>query len=432
MIAGILSKYRRVEKHVRKIIFAQFCLQSVNTSFFLLLNYFMTQKGYADYEAAEVFSYRFFAVMFLAFPIGLFIKGRRLKPFFYAACILVPVFSTLIIWSIDNRWDQLLFYATMIWGVGYTCMQITILPYILLNSAPENHSEAISLSFLSFSVTLCIVGLTNFALSALSPTWFSERNVLLIISLISGISLYFVATTRVRENLSKRIPLQQIISGYDWGIIFKALIPSFIIAIGAGFTVPVINLFFLNIHNVQSGVFSIIGSATFSLVAVVMVFMPYIKRNFGYRIAITLFQSLSVFALLMLALTEYYNQWEYAVYVAIFFYVIRQPLMSAAGPMTSELIMYYVGKRNQEIMAALNASIWSGSWFVSMKLFQWLRILEFRYVSIFLITVLLYIIGVSWYAYLIYAYRKKTGDTGKQRELKRPRVLATLSSKQGS
>jgi len=55
--------------------------------------------------------------------------------------------------------------------------------------------------------------------------------------------------------------------------------------------------------------------------------------------------------------------------IAVFFYMMRQP------------------ERNQEMISALNASIWSGSWFVSMQLFAWMRQMEYRYVTIFLITV---------------------------------------------
>ena len=72
-------------------------------------------------------------------------------------------------------------------------------------------------------------------------------------------------------------------------------------------------------------------------------------------------------------------------------------------------------------MSALNASVWSGSWFVSMKLFGWLRQMEFRYVSIFLITVAMYIVGVAWYAYLIRQYeRERQGEhsEGEQTKLK--------------
>jgi len=49
---------------------------------FLLLNFYMTKEGFKDYEVVEIWAYRFAAVMILAFPIGLYIKGRSVKPFF--------------------------------------------------------------------------------------------------------------------------------------------------------------------------------------------------------------------------------------------------------------------------------------------------------------------------------------------------------------
>ena len=384
----------------------------------------MAREGYPDFEIAEVLSYRFLAVFWLAFPIGLLIKGRRLKPFFLLASIGVPVLSLLIIYAIDQHWTYFLYACTMLWGIAYTCVQITILPFILLNARKHYHSEAISLSFLSFSVTICLIGVGNFLLNSISPDFFDEKTVLQIVAGLSFVGLYFVSRIKIKEKTSEKIPLAKIRKDYDWKLVFSAVIPTLIIAIGAGFTIPVINLFFLNVHGLTSEAFSLMGAATFFLVACVMVFMPFIRRNFGYKIAITLFQSIAVLALLVLATTEYYKSWPFAVYIAVLFYVIRQPLMNAAGPMTSELTMYFVGERNQEIIAALNASIWSGSWFISMKIFALLRQMEFRYVSIFLITVVFYTVGVVWYAYLIRLYKKRTGETGIEKKRKRKLVLS--------
>lgn len=415
-VKSVISGYRKVERHILYAVAAQFGIQAINTAFFLLLNYYMAEEGFADYEVSEVLSYRFLAVFWLAFPLGLFIKGRRLKPFFYIAALAVPLFSHLILLAIAYEWRQVLYLSAMAWGVAYTCMQITILPYILLNARRDTHSEAFSLSFLSFSLTICVVGVANYFLHRINPELFTEKTVLQIVATLSLLSLFFVSRIRIKEQITERIPLRKVMKDYDWPLIFKALIPTSIIAIGAGFTIPVINLFFLNVHGVPSDVFSIVGSITFLLVAIVMIFMPYIRRSFGYKVAITLFQGMSVLALFLLATTEYYREWQYAAGVALFFYVMRQPLMSAATPMTNELTMYYVGKRNQEIMSALNASIWSGSWFVSMKIFGWLRQLEFRYVSIFLITVGMYAIGVAWYAFLIRSYERRTGHNGVERK----------------
>jgi len=211
MIKDIITRYRNVDLPVRNIIAAQFCLQGVNTAFFLLLNYYMVKEGFEDHEAANVLSYRFFAVCFLAFPIGLFTKGRRLMPFFYAASIMVPLFSNLIILSIANQWHFTLMASTMLWGIGYTCIQITILPFILINTKAESHSEAFSLSFLSFSVSMVIVGTGNYLLHFLSPTLFNERNVLTIISMLSFLSFYFVRKARIKEQVSNKIPLQKIV-----------------------------------------------------------------------------------------------------------------------------------------------------------------------------------------------------------------------------
>lgn len=416
-VAAILNSYKKVESGVKYAIAAQFCIQAINAAFFLLLNYYMDKEGYADFDIAEVLSYRFLAVFWLAFPLGLYIKGRRLKPFFFVAAVSVPICSNLILYAVGAHWDQLLYGAAMAWGVAFTCIQITILPFILLNAKKENHSEAISLSFLSFGVMICSIGIGNFILNYINPSFFDERTVLHMIASFSLLSLYFVSKIKIKEQPTAIIPIGKIINDYDWKLIASAAVPTLIIAIGAGFTIPVINLFFLNVHGISSKTFSLMGAATFFLVVCVMIFMPYIRRRFGYSIAITLFQSLAVLVLFLLATTEYYKNWEYAALVAALFYVIRQPLMNAAGPMTSELTMYYVGEKNQEIISALNASIWSGSWFISMKLFGWLRVLEFRYVSIFLITVALYIVGVLWYAYLIHLYKKRTGKTGVERTL---------------
>jgi hypothetical protein len=69
--------------------------------------------------------------------------------------------------------------------------------------------------------------------------------------------------------------------------------------------------------------------------------------------------------------------------------------------------MNYVGKKNQELISALSSSLWSASWFVSAKVFEWLRLLQFRYYEIFLITAVLYVFGVILFGLLIREYETK-------------------------
>ena len=406
-VKNILARYAQLNTSTKYMFAAQFTLQGVHVAMFLLLNYYMTKEGFKDYEVVEIWAYRFAAVMLLAFPIGLYIKGRSVKPFFWVAAILMPIATVSLIYSIGAGLEKLMYFSAAFWGVAYASMSTCVQPFILLNTKKELHSEAFSLSFLSFSTMIFVEGILYFFLSKFFPDIVTERNFLMALGVLSSLAIYFVSKINLKENISEKIPLHRIRTDYDWGLILKAIIPTILMAIGAGFTIPVINLFFLNIHGVESSNFSFMGSMTYLMVACVMLFIPYIRRRFGYQVAVTLFQTAAVVSLFMMSITEYFADWEYALSIAIFFYLIRQPLMNCASPMASEVVVYYVGKRNQEIIAALNASIWNGSWLFSTAIFSFLRKMEYRYVSIFLITVVFYAVSVIWYWWLIREYEKK-------------------------
>jgi hypothetical protein len=86
-------------------------------------------------------------------------------------------------------------------------------------------------------------------------------------------------------------------------------------------------------------------------------------------------------------------------------------LMNLAGPMTSEIGMKYVGKKNQEMTSALTAAIWSGSWFIGGRFIVGSLLgTGWPYVSIFLITAALYAVGVILYMLLIASYNKRVAS----------------------
>mgnify|MGYP003325454492 CR=1 FL=1 len=51
-----------------------------------------------------------------------------------------------------------------------------------------------------------------------------------------------------------------------------------------------------------------------------------------------------------MSLTELYAYHSYALFVAILAYILRQPLMHMAHPASNELMMNFVGKKNQELI----------------------------------------------------------------------------------
>lgn len=386
---------------------AEFFIQLINASFMAVQLIYMQKAGFSDSEGAGFISFRFLGVLLLAVPLGLFIKGRKIKWLFYLSSFLVPLFGLLILYSISEKNHALLYISQLCWGTAFTFIQIPIMPYILRNCKKDQQTEAISLSYSTWSFAGIVSGIAIYLLSAIDPVLFSDRNILAIIAISGFASIYYVSKINVKEHVPMMKTSRMDLSDFDWLVIFKALVPTMIIAVGAGLTIPFISIFFYNVHHMDTEHFAMLNAVASVFVALGAMLVPQVKRGIGYKVAIPTTQSLAVLALVLLATTQFYAGMTIAVYVAIMCFILRQPLMNMAGPMTSEIVMNYVGKRNQEIVSALTSAIWSGSWFISSLLFKMLRETGFAYVNVFLITATLYGLGVVWYYFLILDYQKK-------------------------
>lgn len=407
MFSRILRPYRTIEKQVVFMIAAEFFIQMVNSSMMMVLNIYLAKKGYTDPEIADFISWRFLSVMLLAFPLGLFIKGRKIIPFFYIAAVGVSLFSLGILFSVEYAKPLLVHISLASWGICYAFMQVLALPFILRNTSQENQSAAISLSYSTYSFSMIASGSLIFLLNYFNPELFHEYQSLLLISCLSALSIFFVWKMGNREVLPKVEGSRRDLSGFDWKVIAMAMTPSLILAIGAGLTIPFINLFFYKVFEMSAEKFSIVNAFSSVTVAFAALLVPHIKNRYGYKVAITRTQTIAVISLALLACTEYYRAEGWAYFAAVFFFLLRQPLMNMAAPAASELVMNYVGPKNQEIISALTASIWSGSWFFSAIIFRVLRNSGMMYANVFLITAALYAFGVFWYYLLINKYEKK-------------------------
>jgi MFS family permease len=406
---SLFSTYKNLERQVVMVIAAEFCIQLVNATFMNMLPLYLDHIHYKNEQIASFISFRFLGVFLLALPIGIFIKGKKVKPLFYVSCVGVPFFALCILYFVSVGNVPMIYVSQLLWGASFTFMQIPILPFVLRHCSPANQTAGIALSYSTWSFAGIVSGLGIALLDYINPVLFDEKMVLIIFSVLGflGITTLMMAgIDEVRIQIEEEKPSYKL-SQYDWKAIIKALIPTLIIAIGAGLTIPVISLFFKQVHHMDKGAFSIYSSVAALLVAWGALLVPLVKNNIGYKIAVPSTQTLAVISLVALGTTQYYNQMPVAVVIAVICYLLRQPLMNMAGPMTSEIVMNYVGEKNREIVSSLTAAIWSGSWFFSGLLSQVMFANGMQFVNIFLTTSLIYMLGIIGFVFLIRDYEKK-------------------------
>ena len=413
MFINILRSYLDLPRNIHLLFLLEFFLSLIHVAFILILNIYLRKQGFSDPEIASFNSLRFVGALAFALPLGIYIRGRRLKPFFKMASLMVPLTSIMIIEAIHYSMTPLIQLSFILWGIGMMLMRVCSLPFIIRHTTNDNSTEALSLSASTWSLSTMVSGLIISGLDWISKIKLSpdliklnEYGILWIITLIGSLS--YVFTVQINEdvdfNKGKRPGIFSLHKTYDWSMIFKAISPLILISIGAGLTIPFVNLFFNSVFNFNSSDFSLLSSITAMLVFTFSLLVPTLRKKYGYWMTIVFVQTLAILCLVIMSLTEIYASYPYAVIIAVAAYIFRQPLMHMAHPASNELMMNYVGKNNQELISALSSSLWSASWFISAKLFEWLRLLDFRYYEIFLITAFLYVLGVILYVFLIKEY----------------------------
>ena len=399
----VIKAYLQLEEHVLLMIKAEFFIQLIGAAFFLILNIYLAKQGFSDPEIANFISYRFLAVMLLAFPLGFYIKGKPLKPFFMLGSLGVPMVAIAIVLAVQNSFGYLLPTLFILWGVVFTLFQVSALPYVMRNTSVANQSHAISLNYATHSFGAILSGIIIFGFGQFMRE-IDEAVILLFISVIGFFGVYFLLKMKVDVVVPVEKGKQW--ESYDWGLLIKAIIPTVIIAVGAGLTIPFINLFFFHNFQIDSAGFAVIGGVSSLLVAFLALLVPNVKNKLGFKKGITYTQTTAVIALIALATTEFFTNYWWALPVAVFCFWVRTPLMNMAAPMTSELTMNYVGKKNQEMLSAIMAAIWSGSWFFSSQIFRYLKAEGLAYAYIFYITAVLYGFGVFMYYLLVLDYER--------------------------
>jgi len=403
-----LERYRALPRGVHVFAAGQFLINLIQTAQFLLLNLFLKHRGLDDPSIAALTSQRFVATFFLAIPAGLWLRGRPLRWPLILGATLFPLMALAALETV--RCGAMTAASACFLAMGFATLILNVanLPMAMRLAPTHQASEAISLLFATWAAASICGGLVASVLQGIGSidvgglqVVFNEYSTLLLLTL-AGFGAPFLFARLPDPGTAVQAPPHWLhVHRGDLPVLLHTLLPTLCIATGAGLSIQFLNLFFDSVFHLSAARFSALGSASNVLVLIAGLIVPEVRRRFGWRGAIIGVQSVAVILLATMGFTELWKHAAWALPVAVLCFVVRQPLMSMAGPSISELTMTYVGERNRELMSACNGAVWSGSWWLAARVFQLLRSRDLPYWQIFLTTSALYLIGTLFYLYLI-------------------------------
>ncbi|MBL7790588.1 MAG: MFS transporter [Chitinophagales bacterium] len=398
---SLIDQYRKLERPIYYLIIAEFLLQCINATFLVLVNYYLIKLGYKDYEIAKFVSYRYISVLILGVPFGLLYKRIHLLPMIKIGALLFVANAIVIIIIAPLHSNLAMTILMFLFGVFLLMSHVVSLPFLLKITSKDNLSISLSLFFQTWGASVMTVGIVSFIYNKLLTNYNSEKTIILTIFALASIAV--VLLFKIPKNIEvKAQEMEEMTdtkpSEGDTRNIFYLLLPTLIIAIGAGFSIPFFNLFFFYTYQMDSDSYSIVLGLSHLIVIIFMMFTPWIQSKLGYQKGIVGIQSLGILCLIVMVWAKEFFPISIAYILSVTFFILRQPLMNSAQPIITNYKMNVIGKKNQALIGSIEATIWSGSFWFSSIIFAELRKIDLSYATIFNITIILYIIGaMSWF-----------------------------------
>lgn len=371
--------------------------------FYLYLN--LKAVGFQADFISNMFTVSAIATGFMALPAGLFCE--RFGP---KKALLVSLASNIVsLAQIFVLEPSVLLFASLASGLIGTVGWVASAPFMVENSEKEERTYLFSVDWALMIIVGVIGSYMGGALPDLINAYcglptgpetgspFGYRMTLLlslILTLSAAVPFFLVKERRVeRQKARTLLGLRNIQSPK---IIVKFMIPTGLIGFGAGFIVPLFNIFFkhrFGASSEQIGVIFALGNIT---LAIGTLLAPVLSSKIGKVKSVVLCQYLSMPFIMFITVSP-------NIAFATVAYVARGALMNMAGPITTTLQMELVSETERatthgfmvmadNIPRAITASI-AGQMMTEKDFF-----------TPFLLTTLTYLVASS----LFYAFFRKS------------------------
>jgi MFS family permease len=366
----------------------------------LLLSLYLKRRGYDEADIGTFLSIRAMGSVLVALPASFLVAKLNPRALLPAAAVLAAAaYSAQALASSGPGIGA----GVLLGGAFVAVFQVAGGPLLMRCSGKEERTHLFALNgALSFGTGVIgslIAGLVKDGLAAATgDELFAYRATILLgaVFLLSALLPFSLISVKgpasaqsgsavPPSDAARRGALARLFgfSGRVEPLLYmKALLPNFLLGIGAGLTIPYINLYFKNVFAMSDAAIGAAVAAGQIATFVGIASGPSLSRRIGKRKSIVLTQAVSVPFILVLTYAKAFPL------VAIA-YLIRQSLMNLSNPLQDNFILELVPQDQQQFMNALKMVLWTGSWMIAARI-SGILIKEGGFAPSFTVTAALY------------------------------------------
>jgi MFS family permease len=380
-----VNEYRRAwaafSRNARLYLLGSFLLGIGANQISLLWSLYLRSSGCSPDLIGQTLSMRALGSTILALPASLVIARFDARRFLPATAILVAAAYVSQSLVADGN---AIFASVFLAGAFSTVFQVSAGPFFMKNSGTEERVHLFSLnSALSMGTGLLgslFGGFLKDGLLALGlPEAWSYRVALLAgaaFVLASALPFSRIGAEAKAPAFGAPAPTPQAEAGeaglaqekaFDprsrispllW---LKLILPNCLVGLGAGLTVPYLNLYFKLDFNLGDAAIGAAVAAGQVATFVGMVGSPILARRMGKEKTVVFTQAFSIPLILVLAFVK-------SLPLALLAYLARQVLMNMSSPIQDNFVLELVPLAKQGLVNAIKMLAWTGTWTIAARI----------------------------------------------------------------
>ncbi len=369
------------------------------TGFYLLFNLYMKEIGFGESSIGRVLSIGTYATVLLIFPAAFLIRKIPFKPIL----IIAPIITSLgyfIALSANSMINIMI--GIFIAGGSNAFGSVISGPFIMKRSEAQNRTHLFSIN----QVTGLLSGITGnliagFLSSLIIKTGISPaigyKIAIIIHILIASTSAFFYAKIQL-SDFSQKTNISFFHIETSKKLLLKLAIPPMVVGLGAGMTVPFLNLYFRTQFGLKPHHIGLLFATGAFFTALGSLSSPLLANRYGKIRSVIISQLLSVPFLFILGISNW-------VWISIFAFLMRNALMNMAQPLVTNVALEIVKENDRALTSGIMTVAWLASWGITANVGGYL-IEHYGYMLPFMTTVSLYILSSYLYHILLKKYEE--------------------------